>query len=97
MPKMMTMDPHKRTRERILASITKAPDTGCWLWIRQVSNSGYGRITLSNQDGTYMESAHRASFRAFAGPLPENAMIRQTCGNRLCVNPDHLEHFTEQR
>ncbi len=43
-----------------------------------------------------MESAHRASYRAFVGPIPEFAGIRQACGNRLCVNPDHLEQFTQQ-
>jgi hypothetical protein len=97
MPEIMTTNQQKRTRERILASITQDPESGCWLWVRQVSNSGYGRITLSNQDGTYIESAHRASYRAFTGPLPEHGMIRQTCGNRLCVNPDHLEPLTEQK
>ncbi len=96
MPEIMTMEQQKRTRERILASISEVPESGCWLWARQVSNSGYGRITLSNQQGTYRESAHRASYRAFTGPLPENGMIRQSCGNRLCVNPDHLEHLSEQ-
>ncbi len=84
------MNQQKRTREKILASITKKVDTGCWLWMRQVSNSGYGRITLVSQNGTYKESAHRASYQAFIGPLPKHGIIRQSCGNRLCVNPNHL-------
>ncbi len=82
---------HARTRQRILASVNKDPDSGCWVWRRQISNTGYGRITLSDGDGTYMESSHRASFTAFVGPIPEAGVIRQACGNRLCVNPDHLE------
>ena len=79
------------TRERILASVTKEPGTGCWIWIRQVSNTGYGRITLRDIQGTYLESAHRASYTAFVGPISDDGIIHQTCGDRLCVNPEHLE------
>ena len=78
-------------RERLLAHVTMYPDSGCWIWRGQVSNSGYGRILLKCADGTRMESAHRASYAAFVGPLPEGTQIRQTCQNRLCINPDHLE------
>jgi len=38
-----------------------------------------------------MESAHRASYQAFIGPIPPRGQVTQTCGNRLCINPDHLE------
>lgn len=88
-----------RTQQRILTSVTKDPDNGCWLWRRQISNTGYGRIALSDGDGTYWESSHRASFTAFVGPIPEKGNIHQACGNRLCVNPDHLKLISgvEQR
>jgi hypothetical protein len=57
-----------------------------------VSNSGYGRTMLRGEDGsTLMESAHRASYAAFIGPIPPDRQVGQTCGNRLCINPDHLE------
>ena len=78
-------------RERLLRAVLQDPDSGCWLWRGQISNSGYGRIMLSGPEGPRMESAHRASYRAFVGPIPEGGLIRQTCGNRLCVNPEHLE------
>ena len=79
-----------KVQGRIRAAVTEDNDSGCWLWSRQISNSGYGRITLAGDDGTYMESAHRASYLAFIGPLPKAGVIRQSCGNRLCVKPDHL-------
>ena len=78
-------------RERITSSITKKSDTGCWVWARQISNTGYGRITLSDERGTFMESAHRASNSAFVSPIPREGIVRQACGDRLCVNPEHLE------
>lgn len=65
-----------RAQERLLASIRKNADTGCWEWAGQVSNSGYGRTMLRAEDGsTQIESAHRASYQLFV----------------LCINPDHLE------
>ncbi len=93
----MNIHNHTKTQQQILRSVTKAQDTGCWIWTRQVSNTGYGRIALRDGDGTYMESSHRASFAAFVGPIPDTGVIRQACGNRLCVNPDHLELITERR
>ncbi len=88
---------HTRTQQLILRSVTEDPDTGCWIWRRQISNTGYGRIALSDGDGTYLESSHRASFAAFVGPISENGVVCQTCGIRLCVNPDHLELLSDQR
>jgi len=51
---------------------------------------------LSGADGRAMESAHRASYLTFVGPIPEGTIIRQSCGNRLCVNPEHLEVLQER-
>ncbi len=80
-----------RAREHIFSSVTRDAATDCWIWARQISNSGYGRITLGGKGGTFTESAHRASYFAFIGAIPADGIIRQTCGDRLCVNPDHLE------
>lgn len=83
-------------RERILGTVARHPDTGCWLWRGQISNSGYGRVMIRKETGNKIESAHFASYEAFVAPLPQGSLVRQTCGNRLCVNPDHLEVFQEQ-
>lgn len=83
-------------RQRILDSVGTIPDSDCWMWCGQISNTGYGRIMLSGPQGRSMESAHRASYTAFVGPIPERTIVRQICGNRLCVNPDHLEIVAEK-
>jgi hypothetical protein len=66
-------------------------DTGCWMWTGQISNSGYGRIMEVQDGGTSMVSAQSASYRAFIGPVPDGHLVKQRCGRRLCINPDHLE------
>jgi len=80
------------SRQRLKAQTVKSADSHCWLWQSQVSNSGYGRIMLRDQDGGMrMQSAHRASYISFVGALPQGKKVVQACGNRLCINPDHLE------
>jgi len=81
-------------KDTLLKYIKKDPETGCWIWTGQVSNSGYGRIVLRDNLGmNRMHSAHQACYTAFVGPLDDGMLVRQTCRNRLCVNPDHLETF----
>jgi hypothetical protein len=82
-------------QQRLLASVYREPASGCWLWRGQISNTGYGRMMVTAPDGRSLESAHRASYAAFVGPIPERGVVRQTCGNRLCINPEHLEMFME--
>jgi hypothetical protein len=81
-----------RAAQRLLNSIHTNADSGCWEWIGQISNSGYGRTAVRAADGgTRLESAHRVSYEVFVGSVPEGMRVRQTCQNRLCINPEHLE------
>jgi hypothetical protein len=67
-------------------------DSACWIWQGQVSNSGYGRLKQVQDDETVqMVSAQSASYRAFLCTIPDGCLVKQHCGNRLCINPDHLE------
>jgi hypothetical protein len=38
--------------------------------------------------------AHRASYQAFRGEIPDGLVIDHKCKVRCCVNPDHLEPVT---
>lgn len=67
-------------------------DSGCWVWQGQVSNSGYGRLKQVQDDKRIqMVSAQSASYRAFIDSIPAGFLVKQHCGNRLCINPNHLE------
>lgn len=60
---------------------TPDPNSGCWLWHGGTSGSGYGQF---NGD-----TAQRLVWVETRGPIPDGAVLRNACGLRLCVNPDH--------
>jgi hypothetical protein len=93
---MLLNSTQELNRQRLLGSATIDPASGCWLWRGQISNSGYGRTMFSAAEGRGMESAHRASYLTFVGPIPDGTLVRQSCGNRLCINPEHLEVLEEK-
>ena len=83
-----------RLQQKILDNIKKPENSACWIWTGQVSNSGYGKIMIKQANNQpHMESADHVSYMAFIGPVPAGMLTRQTCKNRLCVNPEHLELF----
>ena len=83
-----------RLQERLLSCARVNGESGCWIWTGQISNTGYGRLTARDEQGRQrMQSAHFVSYEAFIGPVPQGMLVRQTCKNRLCFNPQHLEVF----
>lgn len=76
--------------ERIMFHRQVQPD-GCWtLRLKIDPTNGYSRIRI-NGKGRW---AHRVSYEAFVGPIPEGLHIDHLCRNRSCVNPAHLEPVT---
>lgn len=66
-------------------------DSGCWIWQGQISNTGYGRLKAKDSDNQIkMMSAQSVSYQEFIKNVPEGHLVKQSCGNRLCINPDHL-------
>lgn len=68
----------------------------CWIW--QGSNDGrYGFTYVETINGKEKKtSAHRAVYQALVGEIPEGLVIDHLCGNKMCVNPEHLEPVTQQ-
>lgn len=65
-------------------------DDGCWVWIGQRSSNGFGRFRICEAGKYSSIAAHRASYIINVGELSDHFEVRQSCGNKLCVRPDHL-------
>lgn len=64
---------------------------GCWLWTGARNSKGYPCVT----DGTGRSMlAHRRSYMALVGEIPDGLTIDHLCRNKTCVNPAHLEAVT---
>ena len=83
---------NSRYQEKILSNISKDEESGCWIWRGQISNSGYGKLMIKDENNrTRTEGAQEVSYIAFTGPIIKNAFVKSSCNNRLCVNPKHLK------
>lgn len=78
---------NKRTLAEKLTQYDVDPDTGCWIWQRALSDTGYGSVQMDNGK---IGSAHRASYELHVGPIPEGMEVRHACHRRACINPEHL-------
>lgn len=65
-------------------------ESGCWLWVGECNDNGYGRFSVKGRK-VY---AHRSSYEIHVGPIPEGLHIDHLCRVRNCVNPEHLEPVT---
>lgn len=92
---------------RFLRSIRKQ-DNGCWIWQGESNNDNYGMFRP--RPGAARSMAHRYSYEAHRGPIPDGMDVGHTCHDRAvedglcpggrdcphrkCVNPAHLEAQT---
>lgn len=76
--------------ERIDRLSIPEPNTGCQLWTGSTTSrsvgKGYGVIKVSGR----MCLAHRISYSANVGAIPEGMLVCHKCDTPACVNPDHL-------
>ena len=87
----MTEQQMTEQQKRLFENTQPLDDSGCWIWQGQISNSGYGRTMVSGLNNqAKMVSAQTASYQLFIAEVPEGHLVKQTCGNRLCINPQHL-------
>jgi hypothetical protein len=73
-----------------LASRVVVTDSGCWEWQGWRNSANYGYLSVDGRD----QCAHRVSYEALVGPIPDGLELDHLCTNPPCINPAHLEAVT---
>lgn len=71
-------------------------ESGCWEWTASKTNTGYGVVHTSLKNKSIRGLAHRVSYTAFKGDIPEGKSLDHLCRNTICINPSHLEPVTHR-
>ena len=77
---------------------TPEPMSGCFLWLAgtlgdRTRRNDYPSIKHNGK----MRKVHRLVCEESHGPIAANHVSRHLCGNRYCVNPDHLRPGTQSQ
>lgn len=79
------------SREALIgAKIQPRPD-GCWQWCGTDNGHGYGLVW----DGHQSMAAHRYVWLTLRVEPIDGLVLHHECGNKGCVNPDHLTPMTQ--
>lgn len=78
--------------DRLINRIVK-DHKDCWLWTGPINNAGYGMMnTCKGIDYPRMATVHRIMMVEYTNKIKygDDVEVLHKCGNKLCVNPDHL-------
>lgn len=85
-------------KQRFEQKFNKGLIDDCWEWQGHINKYGYGEFSVRVDPliNRYNYSqAHRVSYELYNGPITQ-PVIRHTCHNKRCVNPNHLLQGTHK-
>ena len=77
----------KSVLDRFEEKYIPEPNSGCWLWLGAMSNTGRSCFTADKRTIT----GHRFAYLQFRGEIPLGMELDHLCNQPSCVNPYHLE------
>jgi len=80
----------KTILETIMEKTSRPSPDDCWPWTGDRHSRGYGVIHRTIAGVSKKTLAHRASWEAHVGPIPDGLCVLHRCNNPPCVNPEHL-------
>lgn len=82
----------EKDQKRVDYILSRCVEEGdCLMWTGHVSKD---RLPIISENKA-KKSARRKLYEAIKGAeLPKSKIVRMSCGNHLCLNPDHLQALT---
>lgn len=68
-------------------------DSGCWIYRGTIGADGYGTVA----SGSSRIRVHRAMYEHAHRSISPGMVVRHTCDNPPCINPDHLLQGTPKQ
>lgn len=75
------------SRDFILNGSVRVGSCLIWKNVLSYDKDGYPRVRFSGR----IKRLNRVSYTVFKGEIPDGLIVRHTCDNPNCVDPDHLE------
>ena len=86
----------RKVQKRIEAYSTEDPGTGCKIWGRAVTGSGYPTMTLTvrgwNKSKSKNHSVHRLVYVFAGNPEKNKHEMSHLCHRKTCIQLTHLSH-----
>lgn len=90
----MNKPTNKEVRDYLSKKHYIDPQSDCWIWTGGTDIGGYPYMNLYDPETKRCRKVlqfHRYVYKLFKGKITASyPVIRHTCNNRNCVNPDHL-------